>query len=394
MNILLVEPNFPISPKSKYFKLFMPLGLLKLASYYRKKGHKIKLVKGNILPDFHPDKILITSLFTYWAKYVKECVQFYKTHFPYAKIVVGGIYASLMPQHCKEFTGCDEVFIGIHKSAEKCKPAYQLLFNSSPPYQILHTSRGCVRKCPFCGVWKIEPQINFKKSIKKEICSNNLLFFDNNLLANPFIKKILNEISMVKWKGKPVRCEAVCGIDYRFILKDPELAILLKKARFESIRIAWDWHYNAWKDIEKALRILQEAGYRNREMYVFMIYNWEIPFREMEKKRIKCWEWKVQIADCRYRPLNQTYDNYDPKKHQTTEDYYIHPKWTDGEVKQFRKNVRSQNICVRYNLNYYSPNLERCVIPKKEILNFKNLSFREAKKILTDAWDPSCFTPP
>jgi hypothetical protein len=390
-----VQPDFPVSKKSKYYKLFMPIGLLKLASYYRKKGYKVRLVKGKTLPEnFYPDRIMITSLFTYWADYVKESVQFYKSHFPNAKIIVGGIYASLMPEHCKAYTGCDKVFVGVHKSAEACKPAYDLLFNPSPPYQIIHTSRGCFRKCPYCGVWKIEPEMEFKRTIKNEICSNRLIFFDNNLLANPFIKTILNEIANAKWNGKHIKCEAVCGIDYRLLLKDPELATLLKKARFENIRIAWDWHYNQWREVEKAIKLLQNVGYRSKEIYVFMLYNWEIPFKEMEKKRIKCWQWRVQIADCRYRPLDQTYDNYSSSRSQTNKDYYIHPKWTDAEVKQFRKNVRRQNICVRYGLLYYSKTLEKHLISPAETLKLKKLSPAEAKKWLDDIWDPSCFSPP
>jgi len=66
----------------------------------------------------------------------------------------------------------------------------------------------------------------------------------------------------------------------------------------------------------------------------------------------------VQIADCRYRPLDQRYDNYNPKKTQTNDDYYIHPKWTDRLVKKFRKNVRRQNICVRMDLEHYDAELE------------------------------------
>jgi hypothetical protein len=213
-------------------------------------------------------------------------------------------------------------------------------------------------------------------------------------LANPYIKNILNEITLTKWKGKVVKCEAVCGIDYRLLLKDPELAFLLKKARFENIRIAWDWRYEQWKYIKKALELLIKAGYDKKDIFIFMLYNWEIPFKEMEKKRIKCWEWKVQIADCRYRPLNQTYDNYNPKKIQTKKDYYIHPKWTDAEVKQFRKNVRRQNICIRYNLSYYSKSLERHLLSKRRILKLKTLPFKKAKKILNDVWDPSSFSPP
>jgi len=389
MKVLLVEPKFPLPTKSKNHCSFLPIGLLKLASYYRNKGYKIKLIRGNVPKNeirFRPDKIMITSLFTYWSKYVKECVQYYKNLYPNSKIIVGGIYASLMPKHCKEYTGCDEVFVGIHEEAEVCEPAYDLIFNPHPPYQIIHASRGCFRKCPFCGTWKIEPKVTFKKSIKNEIRSNKLIFYDNNLLRNPHIKNILTEISTMKYNGKSIICESQCGFDGRLLT--PELAQLIKKARFIYPRIAWDWGYSQHKEIKNQIKMLLDAGYKNKEIYVFMLYNWDIPFKEMEKKRIKCWEWKVQIADCRYRPINQTFDNYNSRKKQTNKDYYIHPKWTDEEVKQFRKNVRRQNICVRHGFNFYSKDLEHKRFSKEEIKKLKSLPKKRITKILKDVWFP------
>lgn len=313
------------------------------------------MIRGNKPAEFYPEKILITSLFTYWSKYVKESVEFYKKLYPNAKINVGGIYATLMPEHCKEYTDCDEIFIGLHKEAEKCQPAYDLV---DVDYQIIHGMRGCIRRCAFCGTWKIEPELTHKKSIKDEICSNKLVFYDNNFLANPFVRELLDEIADLKHKGKPVRCESQSGFDGRLLT--PELAKLLKKARFENPRIAWDHGINQQKSIKKQVDILCKVGYNRRDIYVFMIYNWIYDFKEMEKKRKKCKQWGVQIADCRYRPLDQTFDNYNPRKEQTKEDYFIHPKWTDSQVKLFRKNVRRQNIEIRYcNGKEYSCALER-----------------------------------
>ncbi|RLE53976.1 MAG: Fe-S oxidoreductase, partial [Candidatus Methanomethylicota archaeon] len=88
---------------------------------------------------------------------------------------------------------------------------------------------------------------------------------------------------------------------------------MIREAGFRYPRIAWDWEYSQYLKIEKQINLLKDAGYRSYDIYVFMLYNWDIPFEEMEKKRIKCWEWKVQIADCRYRPLDQTFDNYNPR---------------------------------------------------------------------------------
>ncbi len=343
---------------------------------------------------YNPDLVMVTSLFTYWSRHVKESVQHYKKIFPHAKIIVGGVYASLMPQHCKDYTGCDEVFIGTHKQAEEYASKhhlnYNILENPHPiDYQIIHTSRGCFRKCRFCGVWRIEPEITYKKSIRTEICASRIIFYDNNLLANPFIENILEEIIEIRGKnGHPI-CESQSGFDGRILLEKPYIACLLKQAGFKNPRIAWDHNYKSWRSIKRQIDILVKAGFRSKGIFVFMLYNYDIDFKEMEKKRLKCWEWKVQISDCRYRPLNQTFDNYLPyMKEQSISDYYIHPKWTDAQMRQFRRNVRRQNICVRQSLNYYSPTLVRKIIDQQSSYRLRHTPFEKAKKTLPDAWSP------
>jgi len=95
------------------------------------------------------------------------------------------------------------------------------------------------------------------------------------------------------------------------IEKNPDLAFFLKKAAFKDVRISWDGDLKDAPHIKKQIELLKEVGYNiQRNVFVFMIYNWDIPFEEMEKKRIKCWEWKVQISDCRFRPLTQSFDRY------------------------------------------------------------------------------------
>ncbi len=388
MKVLLVEPEFPIPAKSKNHRDFLPIGLLKLASYHRQKSDSFLLVRGNRDTNgFVPDEVKITSLFTYWSQYVWDSVAFYKNKFPNTKVIVGGIYASLMPEHCKK-SGCDEVFTGIDQEAERCKPDYDLV---DVDYQIIHASRGCIRRCKFCGTWKIEPSFSYKKSIKEEIQSNRLIFYDNNLLANPNICNILLELSEVKYNNKQVYSECQCGLDGRLLNAD--LAVLLKKARFVNPRIAWDNSYSQYKKVKEKIDILVEAGYQAKDTYIFMIYNWDHDFKEMERKRLKCWEWKVQISDCRYRPLRQVFDHYDSKKEQNKKDYYIHPKWTDGEIKQFRRNVRRQNICVRHGFAFYSKDLEQKRVGKATVSDIKNMSQIEVKtmlkeSIISDFWYP------
>ena len=44
-SVLLVEPNFPIPNKSRNHKDFLPIGLLKIAGYLKKKGIKVELIR-------------------------------------------------------------------------------------------------------------------------------------------------------------------------------------------------------------------------------------------------------------------------------------------------------------------------------------------------------------
>ena len=394
MRILLVEPNFPIPTKSKNHKNFLPIGLLKIASYLRSRKIKVKLVRGipNTLlelkevNDFYPEEIWVTSLFTYWAKYVKEAVRYYQKLFPQARVIIGGIYASLIPKdEVIKYTGCDEVYQGVIPEAEVYFPAYDLIKNANPhpiDYQIIHSSRGCKRKCSFCGTWKIEPEFIPKKSIKDEIKFKKLIFYDNNFLMNPYIEEILDELIELRKKHKILWCESQSGFDGRILLEKRDLAKKIKEAGFRYPRIAWDWEYQEYPKVERQINILKNAGYPSKEIYIFMIYNWEIPFEKMEMKRIKCLEWKVQIADCRYRPLEQLYDNYEGRKiEQISRDYYIHEQagWSDTLIKQFRKNVRRQNICIRHGFPFYSKEFEQ-KRTKKELMKItKNINTKKGK---------------
>jgi hypothetical protein len=412
-NVLLVEPKFPTKTKSKNHKNFLPIGLLKLAAYYkRKKKYNVELVRGNTLPKTFktPTRIEITSLFTYWSEYVWVAVEFYRENFPdpdITEIRLGGIYASLHYEN-KEFQDkCKKYNVnpikGVQEEVERFFPYYELVNDGkSIDYQIVHLSRGCYKNCLFCGTWIIEPEFKGRKKIWPKIKPGlkfglkNIVFYDNNLFYNPYIRDILNELIQLKNQGKIGWCESQSGFDGKILIKNPDLAILLKKSGFRYPRIAWDWDYSQWSEIEKQIKILRNARYKSEDIYVFMIYNWDLNFEEMEQKRIKCWEWKVQISDCRNRPLDQLHDHYKPLCDQSKgEDYYIHPDWTDAEVKQFRKNVRRQNICVRQKCQYHSKLFERKKhFSKEEYAAIKLMPIEEVKKYLVDLWIPSNVTPP
>ena len=147
--------------------------------------------------------------------------------------------------------------------------------------------------------------------------------------------------------------ECQSGLDGRLLERYPELSQLLRNAGFRNVRIAWDNSLSDFRSIKRQLDYLTPAGYRSKDIFVFMIYNYDIPYEKMLKKVGYCAEWGVQIADCRYRPLSSLRDDYNPGKYrhgQTKDDYYIHTKggWTDKKIRDFRRRVRRHNIWVRY----------------------------------------------
>jgi hypothetical protein len=351
MNLLLVEPNFPLPDKSKNHADFLPIGLLKIGSYHHRLGDKVKIVRGLCrLRRFRPNVIYISSLFTYWSKHVHEAAQFYHKKYPSAKIEIGGIYASLMPRRCKRHSPFATIRRGLYRqgAAEDVPLVFSLL--PKLDYQVVHASRGCSRHCPFCGTWRIEPQFECKASILNEIKKPRVVFYDNNLLANPNIDHIFKELAGFRLHGRRrVSCESQSGLDLRHLTH--ERASLMKQARFENPRIAWDGRYSDWKRVRRAVRILKKVGYGRKEVYVFMLYNHTIPYGEMLKKLDACRRWKVRVADCRFRPLNLTEDNYRPgPKPQKQGEYYVHPGWTDKQVRTFRRKVRQQNIAILLDL--------------------------------------------
>ncbi len=351
MNILLVEPDFPIAAKSKNHSHFLPIGLLKIGTYHKQQGDKVKLIRGLQRCGFTPDRILITSLFTYWSKYVHDAADYYHKAYPTAKIEIGGIYASLMQRRCKKESPFARVCKRLYRrgAAEKVVPDYSLL-PEELEYQIIHASRGCKRRCTFCGTWRIEPEFNYVESIISIVRKRHLVFYDNNLLANPNIDKILKEIAEYKTKrGGRLTCESQSGFDLRLLT--PKRAKLIKAARFKNPRIAWDGQYKAWPKVKQAVDRLKDVGYDNKEIYIFMIYNHRLSYSEMKKKLEACRRWGVRVIDCRYRPLNNTEDNYKPRsKKQEIGEYYIHDGWMDAQVRRFRRSVRRQNIAILIDL--------------------------------------------
>lgn len=311
--ILLIEPQ----RGKKYHTTFPPLGLLKLSAYHKKQGDQVRFVRGFVDDGFYPDKIYITSLFTYAWEPVHEVIKYYSKKFEKAEITVGGIYATLCEEHLREtFKNRIRIHKGLYDKAENILPDYSLV----PEWDgsIIFSSRGCIRNCPFCAVKVLEPEFKAKKSIKHLIYPKHkrVIFWDNNILASPYWEDIFQELEELQ-----LEVDFNQGLDARLI--NIQVVSRLQKLKIPLVRLAYDTQ-GMRKHLKYAIDLLMEAGFRGRQIMVYCLYNnpFEKDTPETFLNRIQdLIDWGVVSYPMRYEPL-------EPREKNT----YISPYWTAEQL--------------------------------------------------------------
>jgi hypothetical protein len=330
-NILLIEPGY----KNKY----PPLGLMKLAQYHGPQGKrdKVKFIKGEDPSVFGTawDRIYITTLFSFEFPKIAQSVDFaLKVANGHAdKIFVGGIAASLMPEHFaaqpawRGIRFIQGLLTGAPAEALKLDAFSEELYSDDlsglaiedliPDYSILdqidykypvrdayfaYASRGCIRKCTFCGVPKLEGDQRDAESITCVVngiearygTKKDLILMDNNIVASPKFHDIIAEIrdlgfvpdAKLSIGRVPVqrRVDFNQGVDARILCKDPVYLRELSRICIKPLRIAFD-HLGLKGPYEKAVRYAHEFGLLSMSNY--MLYNFhDTPTDLFERMRL------------------------------------------------------------------------------------------------------------
>ena len=215
MRVLLVEPNY----KNKY----PPMGLMKISTYHKMLGDKVRFVKG-IDPDVDAevwDRIYVTTLFTFdFAVSVETILHYMRLVDDVNSLYVGGIMASLMPDRVVEATGIDRshVLTGLFTDTSVVGDNNGINIDQLPlDYDILedveykypagdnyfaYTTRGCPNHCSFCAVPILEPGFHVTNNIIEQIKTidrkygpkQHLLLLDNNVLNTPDLKALVDDL--------------------------------------------------------------------------------------------------------------------------------------------------------------------------------------------------------
>jgi hypothetical protein len=194
--------------------------------------------------------------------------------------------------------------------------------------QVIRISEGCPNQCPYC----YEPKELIQYDIPR-ITRNFVKIYDMNFLAQ---KRALDRILILgssKHNKKKVYYDLCCGLDYRLL--NFNTCKLLHDNGFINPRIAWDFFIDQQIGIQNAIKLLVKVGYQKKNIMVFILCNYLIPFDVCCQKLDQLKVFGVN-AD----------DNYFDG--QAKQNLIIPLYWTDYQLKSFRQKVRKHNQLIRH----------------------------------------------
>ena len=260
-------------------------------------------------------------MFTYYGKIVIKTIKAYQEMYPKTEIMVGGVFASLMPDYVEQKTGI-KPHVGLLEIVEPFKPDYSLF-----PKQhkcVVFTSRGCIRKCKFCAVKSLEQfklNENWKQEIRKHERYTLIDIQDNNFTATPFE----HQTAVVKYLAKLKK-----NVDFRsgldcFLFKAKH-AKLYSQLKIPTIRFAFDGMYqdgHIQPAIELALKTLA------KDCTVYTLFNFNDDAQEFYYRSSELVRVGANVYPMQYSPLDRVDQDF------------IGDKWSRIMLSNFDKLLRA-----------------------------------------------------
>jgi hypothetical protein len=239
------------------------------------------------------DVALIQTVMTYWYPGVQEVIADIRAYSPSAKIVLGGVYATLCPQHARRL-GADLII-----DRDDLDPLWRLLqltpqLAEGPLWEaydqlrvgVLKLADGCPFRCTYCSVPQVYPP--FASRSLEHSCRDlallvqrgvrNIAFYDDALLFRPehillpFLRYILQQ-------NIAVHLHTPNALNARFITKD--IATMMVQAGFKTFYLGFESAAYAWQrrtggkvyahELEQAVEHLVQAGADLCQMTAYLI---------------------------------------------------------------------------------------------------------------------------
>lgn len=210
--------------------------MMQVSQYHKQRGDEVEIYS----PIFHDtyDKIYAFSIFKFTDKSMVR-----------KDMICGG-------------TGFD-IYSKLPIEIENCDYDYSIFPNCKTSY--IWFSRGCIRKCSYCIVWKKEGYIYPVEPKNLNPNGEYITVVDNNFFANSKWREA------IKWLlDKKQKVNFSSGIDIR-LFNEEQGKVLQKLKFYKQLYIAWD---NPHDDIPSKIKELVEFIKPSKIMcYVLMGYN-------------------------------------------------------------------------------------------------------------------------
>jgi hypothetical protein len=316
---LLLEPFY----KRKY----PPLGLAKIAAFLSARGAEWSYARSADVAIPGIETVLVTSLFTYESEAVHRALRKAASKYPGVPIIVGGIYASLMPDRIlSEFPQAD-VFAGYSRILDSTPALLSHDWHTEAKwagFSFVFTSRGCPNSCAYCAVKTIERDRWLNPEWARHIDPDRprIMVSDNNLSATPedwqeSVARTLAE------SGKLVVFDN--GFDCKLITN--RLAGFLAKIRYEGhgLRMAFD---RIAEDgvFQAAIERLISAGIPRSHIMAYVLFNFTDSPKEANYRMSECVRLGIRPYPQKFIPLNLL-DERRP---------YVGKLWTRNLAARFR----------------------------------------------------------
>lgn len=285
-----------------------PSGLEDIPRTYSRYGVKTQWFHKDLLSLPEPKLILVTSLMTYWYPGVVETISALKKVFPSVPVILGGIYATLCPEHAAATSGADGIVTGpgenriLELAAEYTGQTGPQRFNPDNPdsypypafdlqnktgYIPIQTSRGCPFKCAYCASaylnassYRRSPQAVVKEIVHwhQHLGIRDFVFYDDALLmdapnhAVPMLEEIIAT-------GLPLRFHTPNALHIRNISE--QTAFLMFRAGFTTLRLGLettafqeradlDWKVTE-SEFHRAVDCLKRAGFSSGQIGAYLL---------------------------------------------------------------------------------------------------------------------------
>jgi radical SAM superfamily enzyme YgiQ (UPF0313 family) len=285
-----------------------PMAVRDVPRRFSRYGIPVSVFEEELARTPRPDAILLTSAMTYWYPGVQVVAELVRRRFGSVPVLLGGIYATLCPDHARAESGADLVVPGPagatlfaalaaalgeraapcpgpHEPGDLPSPAFELIRNRT--WLPVLTSRGCPLRCTFCASSLLNADFEQRPvgTVLAEILASHarfgtrhFAFYDDALLAGK-LGHALPLFEGLAAAARPLSFHTPNGLHVREV--DGRTARLMRAAGVRSLYLSLEstdetfLHDRSPKaspgDLERALGELEGAGYDRGPVNVYLI---------------------------------------------------------------------------------------------------------------------------